>query len=266
MANLHGQSDQAAIIDEGRITSKLRLEQAMYGEANVSGFCHYDQEVCFFTQVAALLRPHHVVLDFGAGRGEWFYDDPVRYRRLLQDFRGTCAHVDGCDVDPAVLGNPALHEAKVFTPGAALPYEDDRFDLIVSRYVFEHIEDPSWAASELLRITKPGGWICAATPNKYGYVALASRLMPNRLHATLLRRIQPHRKEADVFPTVYRLNTPSAIRHHFGHAADIFYYRDSAVPSYHFGNAIMFRLLQTLHRFLPTALGTGFYIFIRRRT
>jgi SAM-dependent methyltransferase len=205
------------------------------------------------------------VLDFGAGRGEWYEDDPVRYRRELQNFRGRCEHVEGCDIDDIVLQNPTVDSAAVFRPGEPLPYPDEAFDLIISRYVFEHVADPEWASSELRRILKPGGWICAVTPNKFGYVALAARLVPNRLHAFVLKKIQPHRKEKDVFPTVYLLNTPKAIRRNFGSWADVAYYRDSAVPSYHFGKPIVFRILQFVHWILPSFFGTGFFIFIRKR-
>lgn len=255
---------QSPIIDTAKMTSKLRVELAMFAEANVSGFAHIDQEVAFFTQIAAVLRPDFTVLDFGAGRGEWFHDDPVTYRRELQLLKGRCAFVDGCDVDPVVHDNPTLDRATVFDPRAPLPYEDDRFDLIISRYVFEHIEDPVWTSRELLRVTKPGGWICAVTPNKYGYVALASRLVPNRLHAAVLNKVQPHRRDRDVFPTAYRLNTPGDLKRHFGGQADVYYYRGSAVPSYHFGRKAMFRLLTILHWLLPAPLGTGLFVFIRK--
>lgn len=257
--------DDHATVDAGKITSRLRLEMRMYSEAAASGFSHHDQEVCFFTQVAALLRASDTVLDFGAGRGEWFQDDPVLYRRHLQNFRGRCTHVDGCDVDPAVLDNPTLDRALTFEPGGPLPYEDGRFDLVVSRYVFEHLPDPEWAARELLRVTRPGGWICAVTPNRFGYVALLSSLVPNRLHASVLKSVQPDRKSIDVFPTVYRLNTPAAVRRHFGAQADVHYYRESAVPSYHFCKPLIFRGLQFLHWLLPSFLGTGLYLFMRKR-
>ena len=252
-------------IDADKVNSRTRLEMRMYREARATGFAHFDQQVCFFTQVAALLGDDDTVLDYGAGRGEWFHDDPVLYRRRLQNFRGRCAFVDGCDLDEAVLDNPTLDRGMVIKPGEPLPYEDDRFDLVVSRYVFEHVQDPEWTAAELLRVTRPGGWICAVTPNKLGYVALGSRLVPNRLHARLLRAIQPTRKEQDVFPTAYKLNTPAAIRRHFGAQADVYYYRDSAVPSYHLGKPLVFRGLQLLHRLLPPALGTGLFLFIRKR-
>jgi SAM-dependent methyltransferase len=252
-------------IDAAKETFQMRLERRVFREANVSGFPHIDQEVAFFTQVAALLRPTDVVLDFGAGRGGFFHDEPSLFRRWIQNFKGRCAHVDGCDVDPVVLENPTLDAARQLEPGAPLPYEDERFDLIVSRYVFEHLPDPEWAARELLRVTKPGGWICVMTPNKWGYVALAARLAPNKLHARLLRGVQPHRKEEDVFPTVYRLNRPSHIRRHFGHAADLYHYSTSAVPSYHFGSLLLFRFFLLVHRVLPPFFDLGLRFFIRKR-
>jgi len=252
-------------IDASKIEPRHRMEMAMYPEARVSGFPHTDPEVAFYTQVSALLRPEHVVLDFGAGRGSWYNKDPSFYRRWLSNFRGRCAHVDGCDVDPVVMENETLDAAKLLEPGQPLPYEDNRFDLIVSRYVFEHIPDPEWAARELLRVTKPGGWICALTPNKLGYVALAARMVPNRLHAAALRYVQPGRRAEDTFPTVYRLNRPGEIRRHFGTGADVFHYSTSAVPSYHFGRKLLFRVQSLLHRVLPAALDLRLAFFIRKR-
>src|SRR5688572_1016169 len=139
-------------VDVAKETSKIRLERRVFEEVNVSGFSHIDQEIAFFTQVAALVRPDDVLLDFGAGRGEFFHDEPSHYRRWLQNFRGRVAHVDGCDIDTAVLSNQTLDEAKLFDAGRPLPYEDQRFDIVISRYVFEHISDPEWLARELLRV------------------------------------------------------------------------------------------------------------------
>ena len=250
--------------DVGRATSQLKMDIAAYREARIAGFSHLDPEIMFFTQVAAILKPTDRVLDFGAGRGEWFEDDPSHYRRWLQNFQGRCARVDGCDVDPVVMSNRTLDEAKVIDAEQLLPYDDDTFDLIVSRYVFEHIADPARVSSELLRVTKPGGWICAITPNKWGYVALAARMVPNRLHSTALKSIQPNRKEEDVFPTVYRLNSPSDLKRHFGGGADVYWFRTSATPTYHFGKLLLYRGMQLLHRVLPKQLDKGLCIFIQK--
>jgi hypothetical protein len=90
-------------------------------------------------------------------------------------------------------------------------------------------------------------------------------LVPNRLHARLLGKVQPHRKDNDVFPTVYKLNRPGAVRRHFGGGADLFCYSVSGVPSYHFGRPALLRALLFLHRLLPPALNTGLALFIRKR-
>lgn len=256
---------RSSVFDYSKEAPRHRLERRAYPEINVSGFAHTDEEIAFFTQVAALLEPGDVVLDFGAGRGEFMENDPSSYRRWIQNFRGRCARVHGCDVDSVVRDNPTLDSAEVIEIGKPLPYEDETFDLIVSRYVFEHVADPEWAASELLRVLKPGGWICAMTPNKWGYVALASRLVPNRVHARVLSKIQPGRKEMDVFPTTYRLNRPSDVRRHFGHAADVYHYSTSGVPSYHFGSMVLFRLQQLIHRLSPPIFDLGLRFFIRKK-
>jgi SAM-dependent methyltransferase len=246
-------------------STKHRLERRAFSEVAVSGFPHQDQEVAFFTQVAALLRPDDIVLDFGAGRGEFVETDPSSYRVWLQNLRGRCRHVDGCDPDRIVLQNPTLDSAAVIELGKPLPYPDDRFDLIISRYVFEHVSDPEWAARELLRVLRPGGWICAMTPNKWGYVALAASLVPNAIHTRVLSRVQPGRPAEDIFPTRYLLNRPSAVRRYFGHSADVFHYSTSAVPSYHFGSLFIMRMLQVVHRLTPPFFDVGLRFFIRKR-
>ena len=244
-------------------SSKMAVERRVFEEVAVGGFAHVDPEVGYFSIVSSLVRPHHRLLDFGAGRGEFYFDDPSEYRRWIQNFRGRCAHVDGCDVDPVVLENPTLDSAAVIEPGKPLPYEDGSFDIVISRYVFEHVTDPDWTARELLRIVKPGGWVCALTVNKWGYIALGARLIPNSLHAKALRRIQPHREAIDVFPTVYRLNTARAVRHHFA-GAEVYHYMIAGVPSYHFGNAAILRALLILQRLMPAMLYPGLGLFIRK--
>lgn len=257
--------DRPPAFDLSKEAPRHRLERRVYREANVSGFPHHDQEVAFFNQIAAILDPEDVLLDFGAGRGEFMDNDPSAYRRWLQNFRGRCAHVDGCDPDPIVLENTTVDAAAVIKIGEPLPYEDNRFDLIVSRYVFEHIDDPEWAAGELLRVLKPGGWICAMTPNSWGYVALAARLVPNKVHSSALSRVQPGRPSKDVFPTVYRLNRPSAVKRYFGSEADVYHYSTSGVPTYHFGSLFLFRMQQLLHRLTPPPFEVGLRFFIRKR-
>lgn len=241
------------------------LKARFFPEVRLAGFSHVDGTIAMYGQIAALIRSTDIILEFGAGRGGNISDDPSPYRRQLQTLRGRCARVFGCDIDPVILENPFLDEAVVIQPGAPLPFANDSFDIIVSNNVFEHIADAENTATELLRVLKPGGVLCANTPNKWGYVAMSAMLVHNSLHASVLRKIQPHRRAVDVFPTLYRMNTPKTIQRLFGDGADIFLYLHSAEPSYHFGNRWIFSLFKLLHKILPERWSTTMYLYIQRR-
>ncbi len=183
----------------------------------------------------------------------------------LQNFKGRCAKVVGCDVDPEVLENPFVDEAVIIAPDGNLPFPDNTFDLIVSNWVFEHIAHPEVMARELLRVTKPGGVICARTPKKYGYVAIAARTISNTRHQNVLTKIQPERKSVDIFPTVYKLNTRRDLERHFGLGGDVVVSRMFSQPAYHFNSKLLYRLFMLAHKLLPSTLGTSLHIFVTKR-
>jgi len=47
-----------------------------------------------------------------------------------------------------------------------LPFADNTFDGVVTRYTFHHLQDPAMALKEMIRVTKPNGLVvvCDATP------------------------------------------------------------------------------------------------------
>jgi SAM-dependent methyltransferase len=139
------------------------------------------------------------MLDLGAGAG--------RVRQM--NFRGRTAQVCGLDPDPRVLANPHLDEARVGT-GEAIPYEDESFDVIFADNVLEHLADPPAVLREVARALRPGGTFLAKTPNRRHYVPLIARATPHWFHAFVNRR--RGRCESETFPTLYRANTPGAIR------------------------------------------------------
>lgn len=251
-------------ISEGSAES-APLKTRFYAESNVGGFSYSDAGVAFFSQLAAVLRPTDRVLDFGAGRGEYILDDPIPYRRELSTLRGRCAHVEGCDVDDAVLTNPFLDHAEVIRLDEPLPYDDNSFDLVFSRFVFEHVQNPDAVAQELIRVVKPGGLIAAMTPNKHGYIAWGGWLVPNRWHVRALSYVQPKRKSVDVFPTAYKMNTARELRDLFGHAADVFTVYLSSEPAYFFGRATIYRMGKFAHKYLPDRLRPLLTVYIRKR-
>ncbi len=238
-----------------------------FPEIGAGGYTSIDGTIEFYTRINALLRPDMAVLDFGAGRGAALRDDPCFYRRGLRYLRGKVAKVVACDVDDAVLDNPGADETQVIKPDAPLPFADRSFDLIVGDFVFEHIQDSALVAAELSRVLKPGGWICARTPNKYGLVSLATRLIHNSQHASLLRWAQPGRKAEDVFPTSFCLNSRRAIAQNFPpHSFDNFTYRYEAEPAYVFNNRMVLTTMLLLNRLIPPMMKSGLFVFLRKRS
>jgi SAM-dependent methyltransferase len=103
-----------------------------------------------------------VVLDAGCGEG---YGLP-----MLAD--AGAARVIGVDLEEAVIEHvtasyavdPRIeaHRAELM----ALPLADDEVDLIVSFQVIEHLHDIGGYLASLRRVTKPGGHVLIATPNR----------------------------------------------------------------------------------------------------
>ena len=123
--------------------------------------------------------------------------------------------------------------------------------MIVSDFTFEHLPDPEQVAAEFFANEARR---LDARPNgqQVGIRGHGVPTRPHALHARLLGRIQPQGSEADVFPTVYRLNTPAAAVISEG---EVIWYHDNGDPSYHFGNGLLYRLLLLGHRLLPGAIG-----------
>lgn len=248
-----------------------KVFKKLYPETSVGGYPRHSHKVVFYNRVRAILKSTDIVLDYGAGRGVSELHQDL-YENQLANLSRCCAQIIGVDVDPAVHENPILNDAYLLDDSARIPLEDASVDLIVSWAVFEHIEKPEQVAKELDRVLKPGGWICAFTPNKWGDVAIAARVIPNRFHADVLEKIgmvgQPDsvRERQDVFPTFYRLNTKSAINHFFPeNSYESYSYRTLGPPGYNAGSTIIARMMQLYDLFTPEPLSRMWHIFLRKR-
>jgi SAM-dependent methyltransferase len=154
--------------------------------------------VIFRDRIAAHVDQDTVVLDLGAGAG---------FVKQM-DFRGVAGRVCGVDLDPRVLENPMLDEARIADAGR-IPYPDDSFDVVFSANVFEHLTEPVEVLAEVARVLKPGGTFLVKTPNRRHYMPLIARMTPHRFHQFVSRL--RGRPAADTFPTRYRSNTPARL-------------------------------------------------------
>jgi SAM-dependent methyltransferase len=246
-------------------SSPIDPRAELYPEVAAGGFTHMDGTVEFYQRINALLAPEMTVLDFGAGRGQ-FIEDEVVCRRGLHRIRGKVASVIGLDVDDVVLNNPGLDRANLIVAGHSLPLEDCSIDLIVSDWTFEHVGNPTWAAGELDRVLRPGGWICARTPNRWGYIGMGARLVPNRLHTAVLRRLQPQKEAKDTFPTAYRMNTMRELSRLFPSARyQNCTYTMNNEPAYFGSSMTAWRLARSAFRLTPTRFSAVLYVFLRKR-
>jgi SAM-dependent methyltransferase len=248
---------------------KRETALTVHSEIRVDNFTLQDTDIAFFSLIRAIYLRHSIskVLDYGAGRNYYAQDfDPSSHSYFINDLRDLRyggAEVTVADVSAAVLTHPTSHHQHQITPNEALPFRDDEFDLIVSDFVFEHLDAPGQLASELQRVLKPGGWLLARTPNRYGYVAIIASLVPNRLHTAVLNYVQPDRKDLDVFPTRYRINTLSKVKSYFNQCT-VTSVTDHWEPQYFFGKRWLYRLNQLIHALLPSSLGMTSIFVIRK--
>lgn len=84
------------------------------------------------------------------------------------------AHVTGIDLTPAMLDQARARQAQAglanldwrLGDATSLPFADESFDLVVTRYSFHHIRTPAAALAEMHRVCRRGGRILVvdATP------------------------------------------------------------------------------------------------------
>lgn len=141
----------------------------MAGEQSFMGDIPYLETAAQFlreekqlTYATMHLQPGQRVLDVGCGPGV----DTIALAELL----GGSGSVDGIDADPAMVA-AAEHRASAagvhdrvhhrVADALALPFAAQTFDAVRSERLFQHLSDPRAALAEMLRVTRPGGWIVA---------------------------------------------------------------------------------------------------------
>lgn len=122
----------------------------------------FERHVAAYRVVAGRAR-HRTVLDAGCGEGYGL--------RLLAD--AGARRVIGVDLDPTVVAHVerryAAADPRIEAMAAelgSLPLDDGEVDLAVSLQVIEHLWDIPAYLDSLRRVTRPGGEIVIATPNR----------------------------------------------------------------------------------------------------
>lgn len=234
----------------------------MTNNIQFGGFTPGDGTIDFYLRVGSLADSNATLIDFGAGRAGWFEDDTCATRKSIRHLRGRFKQVIAVDIDPAVLTNRSADHTALIEHGV-FPVADNSVDVVVCDFVLEHISDIDAFRSEMTRIIKPGGWLCARTPHRFHYASIAATIFKGSLGDRLLNRAQPDRKDIDIFPKHYRLNTLRALRRAFpGWTNRSFIFRTT--PAYTFGSPLLHTLLDTTHRLLPAPLSGNIFAFLQK--
>lgn len=122
---------------------------------------------------------------------------------ILERLVPHCRSAKGVDLSPGML-EPAKARGLDVRVGSAteLPFDDGQFDVVCSFKVLAHVPEIERAFKEMLRVTKPGGYVLAEMYNPLSLRALAKRVGP-------AGAISDKTKESAVFT---RFDTPWSVR------------------------------------------------------
>jgi 2-polyprenyl-3-methyl-5-hydroxy-6-metoxy-1,4-benzoquinol methylase len=156
----------------------------------------------YHREIERRLGPGLTVLDVGCGKGVL---NPFPWR----EHPGV--RLVGLDPDPEAARNPNLHEFHLLRSGESWPCMPGSVDLVICRYVLEHVAEPDAFMQNARLVLRPGGEMIFLTPSKYYPVMVMSALLPHSLHRKILGRTK-RSAENDVFETFYRMNSKRALR------------------------------------------------------
>jgi ubiquinone/menaquinone biosynthesis C-methylase UbiE len=139
------------------------------------------------------------VLDIGCGHGEF-----------LKDIYARTQHTYGLDPDKIGLKKNTIIKHKHVGMADEIPFKDNFFDVVVSAWVLEHVENPEKVFGEIYRVLKPGGKVIFITPNSWNYIVWINRVIPDRFHDYLTKKLYG-RQENDTFKVHYRVNSVGKI-------------------------------------------------------
>ena len=160
-------------------------------EMNRLDFQHYLLRNTFKGNYAAPIGEPQSILDVGSGTGRWA-------REMAQVFPG--ARVVGLDVNPPPADEAAgtgasetLPPNYMFAPGnvlEGLPFPDASFDFVHMRLLVLAIPHDRWpfVVSELVRVTRPGGWVESVEAMTLQHGGPAMDLLMEWIVALLARR------------------------------------------------------------------------------
>lgn len=167
------------------------LQKYYYGRSNWQ-----DGTTQFWALIKRYATPSSKIIEIGAGST----NETTR-------FLSTIGQVTGLDVASSVERNQHVSTAVIFD-GTHIPLNTGSFDLAVSNYVNEHVQNPLGLAREICRVLRPGRYYVFRTPNLWHYVSLVAKVTPHGFHKIIANCLRHLPSNADdPYRTYHRMNT-----------------------------------------------------------
>jgi ubiquinone/menaquinone biosynthesis C-methylase UbiE len=165
---------------------------ALRGEPSYVWRAGQERRLQMIARWTTLKNAH--VLDAACGVGMYAIEFKRRYTPYVEAFE--------YEADRAIEAQIEIPHT-VVAAGENLPYPSNYFDTILSNEVIEHVLDDRAAASEMIRILKPGGRVVIFCPNRWypfethghywrGQYHFGNTPLINYLPDTFRNRLAPH--------------------------------------------------------------------------
>ncbi len=141
------------------------------GERELAKALNPDWQTNLFDMIASVIKmpgywsTPRSTLEVGCGSGSFV----TAALKRGQDAWGIDNDVDRLAVGAARIGSfgldPSWNARLLHGDASATGFEPDRFDVVVGHQFIEHVPDPAGTISEMLRVTKRGGFVVLFAPD-----------------------------------------------------------------------------------------------------
>ena len=114
----------------------------------------------FYSSLISLIKPLGIESILDAGCGEGFTIDKLKENGIGKKIEGVEYSKDAILLGKKLFPNLIIKQESIYE----LPYKDNSFNLVICTEVLEHLEKPSEALKEILRVS--GKYLIISVPNE----------------------------------------------------------------------------------------------------
>ena len=131
----------------------------------------FSKQAIPFTQVPGHYDAMQILLEMsGVDHDDDVLDVACGPGMVACEFAQKAKHVTGIDITPAMIDQAQKRQREnnqtnldwAVGEAVPLPYGDNTFSLVITRYSFHHLMSPEKALAEMIRVCKPGGRVLVA--------------------------------------------------------------------------------------------------------